>query len=113
MNAKRILALVGGCLVGVAPLWSVVAAPLSARLVISVLAEFASYWLVLFAVLFGGYLLLRNQKRPATPSGLLCRCSCVVLALAVIVVSWRCSDDQFVFWKVRAIPSREWPRMVS
>jgi hypothetical protein len=98
---------------GVAALWSVVAAPLSANLVISVLVEFASYWLALFGVLLGGYLLLRNVKRPIAPMGLVWRWSCAVLALVVVFVAWRSSDYQFAFWKMRAIPSRAWPQMVS
>jgi hypothetical protein len=113
MNLKSIFALLGGCLMGLAALWSFVAVRLSANLVISVLAEFASYWLALFAVSFGAYLVLRNQERPIALVRLLCRCSCVGLALVVVVVSWQRSDDQFAFWKMRAIPSSAWPRMAS
>jgi hypothetical protein len=113
MSTKSTLDVVGGCVIGMAALWSVVAAPLSANLVISVLAEFASYWLALFVVLFGGYMLLRSQKRPIAPRGLRWKFSCVGLALLVVIVSWRWSDDQFLFWKMRAIPSRAWPQMAS
>ncbi len=113
MNTKCIVTFSGCCMLVVAAVWSIAAAPLSANLVISVLAEFTSYWLALFGVLFGGYLLLRNQEQPVAPRGSLWRGPCVVLALAVVVVSWRWSDDQFVFWKTRAIPSGAWPQMTS
>jgi len=113
MNLKSASALLGGCLIGLAALWSVVAARLSANLVISVWAEFASYWLALFAVFIGAYLMLRNQKPPTAHTRLLWRSLCVGLALVVVVVSWHYSDDQFLFWKMKAIPSGAWPKMAS
>jgi hypothetical protein len=113
MNTRSLLTALGGCLTGVAAIWSAAAAPLSANLVISVLSELASYWLALFGLLLGACLLLTSQKRPIAPMGLVWRGFCVALALVVVVVSWRWSDDQFVFWKMRAIPWGAWPQMAS
>ncbi len=97
----------------VAIAWSFAAAWFSANLVISVVAELASYWLSLLAVLLGAYLQLRILRRPVSLANVLWRSWLSVAALVIVVVCWRQSDERFALWKMRAISPKEWSEMVS
>jgi hypothetical protein len=38
---------------------------------------------------------------------------CLAIAFVVVIGSWRfLSDREFAFWKLRAVPSSAWPKMV-
>jgi hypothetical protein len=98
---------------GIASVWSAVAALSSANRFISVLTEIASYWLALFVVLGGGWLYLRNQSQSIARRSFLYRRLCVAFALTVVIASWSLSDGQFLYRKMRSIPLEAWPQMVS
>jgi hypothetical protein len=113
LKMKSILARTGAVIMGIASAWSVAAAPLAANRAISVSTELASYWLALFVVMGGGWLYVRNQNQLAAPTSLLGRRLAVLLALTVVMAAWFLSDRQFFFLKMRAIPQKAWPQMVS
>jgi len=102
----------GACLAGLAALWSVGAACISANLIISVRAETASYWLCLFIFILGGALYLGTCSR-CSALGFWTRCACTALGFTVLIASWRLSDKQFLYWKMRAIPPGAWAEMVT
>jgi hypothetical protein len=99
------------CLMGMACIWAVSAVWMSAHLVISVFAELASYWLVLFTVLGAGYIFLRGQSHRVTRFGFLCNCLLTGFALLVVLVSWRWSDDRFALYKIGSISPGAWSQM--
>lgn len=112
-NSQPFTALAGALLLGIAALWSATTPWLSANLVISVWTELAAYWLSLIAVLVGGFLCFGSHSRPRARIAVFRRCLCVAFPLVVVVASWHWSNEQFFYWKMRAIPSNAWPQMVS
>jgi hypothetical protein len=97
----------------VASIWAVIAAPLAANEVISVVAELASYWLAFFVVSGGGWLNLKSLNQSVAPLNLFYRRIGVIIAMTVVMVSWHLSDRQFAFWKIRSISSNAWSKMAS
>ncbi len=96
-----------------ASVWSAVAAFLSANRVISVFSELASYWLALIAVVTGAILLGVGGREPSTPVYFRWEPVIELCAFAVVLASWHFSDKQFAYWKMRSIPQKAWPEMVS
>jgi hypothetical protein len=71
-----------------------------------------SYWLALFAVAAGAWLCSKREDKSRARIGFVYLC--LAISFVVVTVSWRFgSDRQFAFWKLKAIPSSAWAKMVS
>jgi hypothetical protein len=87
MNIMSIMPWIGVFFMAAACIWSVIAAPLSANKVISVVAEFASYRLALFGVLMGGWLYRRFHKQPIDLKKHIYEYVGLAVALLVVIAS--------------------------
>jgi hypothetical protein len=96
---------------GLGALWVIAATWFSATRVITVVAELASFWLCIAAVLLGGWCAYRARQNETKRF----RIVTLTAALAVFVVAWALflSDLAFFHWKLRSVPTNAWANMIS
>ena len=107
----RVIFPAGVVSMGFGPTWVVAATWLSAHRMITVIAEFASFWLCVATVLLGGWCAFRASKAHLTRVwiGLLSP----ALAVFVVVCAWFLSDAAFFHWRLRSVQANAWAQMVS
>lgn len=113
MKIHSLLVYARPALLAMATFWSVTAACLSANGVINVRTELSSYWLCLLVVICSGFRPRGSQIHRAGRFGVFGRTAFAPCALLVVIAAWFLSNQAFLFWKMRAIPSRGWQRMAS
>jgi len=98
---------------GAAAAWSVLAAWLCANLYISVLIELTSYWVCLLLTLAAWLSYLWTPRILASGLSGCFRFLAMSCSAVLVVAAWLFSNSAFFYWKMKAIPQRDWPRLVS
>jgi hypothetical protein len=96
-----------------AVVWSMVASWFSANRFITVGTELNSYWLCLGGVVVGAVACIWNRSEGKPLLAVEMRYVVGVCAFVAVVSLSLSSNRTFFFWKMRAIPAKAWPEMVS
>jgi hypothetical protein len=110
-RVRRLLFRTGLASMGFGAIWVIAATWLAANCVITVIAELASLWLCIGAVLLGGWCASRASEgtTKSLPIGLLT----AGLGIFVVVWAWFLSDSAFFHWRLRSVPANTWSQIIS